>query len=73
MMIAAVVVVRQMALAVNGAPEFPAPDHQRVVEQPALFEIGNQSGRGLIGAFALQRQIARQDRCADPSRDDKAG
>src|SRR4051794_12621608 len=60
MVIAAVVGGCQMTLAINSAPEFPAPDHQRVIEQPALFEIGNESSRGLIGAFALQRQVTRK-------------
>ena len=37
MMIAAVVGRREFALAVTGASELAAPDHQRVVEQAALL------------------------------------
>ena len=33
----------------RGAPEFAAPDHQRVFEEPALFEVLEESGDGLIG------------------------
>ena len=39
MMIAAVIGLGQLALAINRAAEFPAPDDQRVVEQAALLEI----------------------------------
>ena len=44
MMIAAVVVVSQHALGVDGAAEFSAPDHQRAVEQTPLLEIADQRG-----------------------------
>ena len=37
MMVAAVVVGGQRALAVDGPAELAAPDDQRVVEQPALL------------------------------------
>ena len=47
-MIAAVVVCGQLSLAVHGPAEFPAPDHQRVVQQAALLQILNQRRRGLI-------------------------
>jgi hypothetical protein len=30
------------ALAVDGAAELAAPDDQRVVEQPALLEVGDE-------------------------------
>jgi len=42
MVVAAVIVLGEMALAVDGAPEFAAPDDERVVEKPALLEIGNE-------------------------------
>src|SRR5262245_58733504 len=50
-MIAAVIGRGEMSLAVNGAAEFPAPDDERVVEHPALFEIGDQRGGRLIGSL----------------------
>src|SRR2546430_9343765 len=28
--------------------KFAAPDHQRIVEQPALFEVGDKGGGGLV-------------------------
>ena len=37
MMVATVVLARQIALAVDGAAKLTAPDNQRVVQQPALF------------------------------------
>ena len=58
MMIAAVVVVRQLALRINRAAEFAAPDHQRFVEHAALLQILNQSVAGLIDVLALHRQSA---------------
>src|SRR5262249_7791592 len=29
--------------------EFTAPDHQSIFQQPALIEVGQQSGQGLVG------------------------
>ena len=52
MMIAAVVVGGQLALAVDGAAEFAAPDDQRVVQHAALFQILHQRRGGLIGLLA---------------------
>ena len=46
MMVAAVVVVRQRALAVDRAAEFAAPDDQRVVEQAALLEVVTSAADG---------------------------
>ena len=60
MMIAAVVRVGQLALAEHRAAELAAPDDQRVVEQAALLQIGDERRRRLIRALALQREIARQ-------------
>ena len=53
MMIAAVVVLGQPALAVDGAAEFSAPDDQRVVEHAALLQILNQAAEGW--SVSLQR------------------
>ena len=38
------------------AAELAAPDHQRVVEQPALLEIEDQGGAGPVGLSALGLQ-----------------
>ena len=72
MMIAAVVVVRQLALAVDGAAEFAAPDDQRVVEQAALLQILDQRGRRLIDVSGTAARDRAAGRCADPSRGGKA-
>ena len=56
MVIAAVVVRRQLALRIDRAAEFAAPDDQRVVEQPALLQILNQRRGRLIGVAALCRR-----------------
>jgi hypothetical protein len=53
-MIAAVIVIGELALAINRAAEFAAPNDQRVVEHAALLEVGNQRGGRLIHAFALR-------------------
>jgi len=34
---------------------FPAPDHERFVPQSSRFEVGDQSGRGLLGAEVPSR------------------
>src|SRR5215468_3116433 len=59
-MIATVIGLGELALAIDRAPEFPAPDDQRVVEQAALFQVLNERRGRLIRAPALERQVARQ-------------
>ena len=58
MVVAAVFGLGERALAVHGAPEFAAPDHERVVEQAALFEILHQGCRGLVGGLGLALNAA---------------
>ena len=58
MVIAAVIVVRECALAVDRAAELTTPDHQRVVEQPALFQVVDQGVAGLVDVATLVGQIA---------------
>ena len=53
MMIATEVVLFDGALAVSGAAEFAAPDDESFVEEPALFEIGDEGGASLIGFQAF--------------------
>src|SRR4029079_9923917 len=52
-MVASEIAGRDVALAVGGTSEFAAPNDERFVEQPALFEIGDESGSALIGFLAL--------------------
>src|SRR5204863_3542931 len=59
MMVAAVVVARQIALAVNSPSELAAPYDQRLVEQAALLEVADQAVARVIDVAALQRQVAR--------------
>ena len=73
MMVAAVVRVGQLALAEHRPAELAAPDDERVVEQAALLQVGDQRGGRLIGAAALQRHDRAADLCAGPIRDDRAG
>src|SRR5580658_7675092 len=42
MMIASIVILREAALAVDGAAEFTRPDYQRVVKHATLFQVRNQ-------------------------------
>ena len=60
MMIAAVIRVCELALTVDRAAEFAAPDHERFVEHPALLKIAHERSGGLIDGLALHREIARQ-------------
>src|SRR5207245_4517513 len=57
MVIAAVIVLGKLALAVDRAAELAAPDHQRVVEQAALFEVGYEGIAGLVDVAALVGQV----------------
>jgi hypothetical protein len=52
-MIAAVVGRGELALRVVRAPELAAPDDQRVVEQAALFQVGDQRVAGAVDVGAL--------------------
>ena len=60
MVVAAVVGGRQLPLAVIGAAEFAAPEHQRVVEHAALTQVLDQGRTGLVGLTALLANAAGQ-------------
>src|SRR6266849_6705716 len=53
MMVAAEVILSDFALRIGGPSKFPAPDHQRVVEQAAGFEVFNEGGAGFVGVLRL--------------------
>ena len=53
MMIATEVVAAEFALGVVGATKFAAPDDKGVLQHAALFQILNETGRGLVGFLAL--------------------
>ena len=42
LMVATVIVRGQATLAIDRAAEFPAPDHQRIVQHAALLQVGDQ-------------------------------
>src|SRR5689334_10975487 len=59
-MVAAVVGGRELALRVDGAAEFPAPDNQGVVKHAALFEVLHEGPAALVNVLALGGQDRRQ-------------
>ena len=60
MMIATVVVRGQLALTIHGAPEFAAPDNQRVLQKAPLFQILDERRARLVGVPALTRDLFGQ-------------
>ena len=58
--VAAVRVLGDLALAVSRAAEFAAPDHERVFQQAALLEVLDEGRRSLVGLFALALDAAGQ-------------
>ena len=60
MMVAAVVVVGQLALRIDRAAELAAPDDERAVEESPLLEIGQEASGRLVGVVALRADVARQ-------------
>src|SRR5437867_5285859 len=53
MVVAAIIIFFELALAIDGAAKFAAPNHQRIVKHPAAFQVLYQGGAWLIGVFAL--------------------
>ena len=47
-----VIFTRERALAVDGASEFPAPNHQRVIQHAPAFQIGQKCVTRLIDVAA---------------------
>ena len=67
---AAVVVVAAVgALGGGGAAELAAPDDQRVLQQAALAQVGEQAGDGLVGGSAVAGEGFLEVAGAGPSRD----
>src|SRR5665213_4181381 len=56
-MIAAIILARQRALTVDRAAEFAAPDDERLIEQAALLQVGEQAITRSIDIAALDRQV----------------
>ena len=55
-----VVVAAVTALTVRRPPKLASPDYQRVFEEIALFEIGQETGDGLINLIAAGWKIGRE-------------
>ena len=53
MMIAPVIVGRELPLAVDRSSEFTAPHDQRILQQVAIFQILDQGSARLVGVVAL--------------------
>src|SRR5690606_7371066 len=52
-MVAAVVILLQLALRIVRSSEFTTPYHQCLIEKTALFQVGYQGGRSLIDILCL--------------------
>jgi hypothetical protein len=59
-MVIATVVVLQPPLAIDGPPELPSPDDERVVEHPPGLEIGKERCLRLIDVPSLLGDVRRQ-------------
>src|SRR6202042_534782 len=66
-MVASIIIRRELALAVIRASELPAPDHQRLVQQSPLFEVEHESGRSLVYVLALSSYLEGQIAVAVPA------
>src|SRR5258706_559377 len=53
MVVAAIVVGGQGALAVDGPAKFAAPDEQCIIQEAPLFEVGEKGCRSLVRILAL--------------------
>ena len=57
MMVAPMVVLGQFSLRINGSSKFTSTDHDRILEQPTLFEILDQCSGGLIDVLGLTTNL----------------
>src|SRR5689334_20471238 len=60
MMIAAIVVRRELTLTVDGASKFSAPQHKRVLQETTLLEVQDQRRGRLVGVPGLAANLLRQ-------------
>src|SRR5882762_3046485 len=60
MMIAAIILFGELALAVDGAAEFSTPNHQSVFQHAPLLEVLDQPITTLVNVFALGSEVTRQ-------------
>ena len=55
MVIPAIILRRQIPLAIHRPAEFPAPNDERFIQHPALLQIRDQRRRRLVRIHALPR------------------
>ncbi len=67
MVIATLVVARQLTLTVHRAPELPSPDDESVFEQASLFQIGDEPVACSIDIEALPPMVPGQSEVGIPS------
>ncbi len=67
MVVTSEILVVQLALAIVGSAEFAAPDHQRVIEQAALFKICDESRRSFVRFETLLGKLAGEVAVLIPS------
>lgn len=60
MVVAAVGVGRELPLRVGRATQLAAADDERLVEQPALFEVADERREALVGLLGLAAQLLGQ-------------
>lgn len=66
MMIAAIIITRQLALGIIGAAEFTAPNDQRILQQSVRFQVGDERITGGTGGrnSKLEVRNSKQARCS---------
>src|SRR2546430_13425851 len=67
MMVAPVVLVRELALAIDRPPKLASPHDECVVEQAALLEILDERRARLVRVVALAGELGRQLRVLVPA------
>jgi hypothetical protein len=67
MVVAAVIVAFQFALAINGAAEFAGKDDDRFVQQPVLLQVPQKRSGRLVDVKALPPQLLRQNGVVIPA------
>src|SRR5258708_12000411 len=66
MMVTAIVIRSQLALAVVGPAEFASPDHQGLFQQASLLQVLDQCGGSLVYVLTLSFYFSRQIAMAIP-------
>ena len=65
--VATIRILGNLALAVSRAAKLSTPDHERIFQEAALFEILDECGRSLVGLLALALDAAGQSAVLVPT------